>query len=130
MLYSPDSRAAPHSASVGSSTNAAWISEGAEQAIEYCWRGKAVLEPCRRKPIVAERFFDESGGMQSCSMRRSAGESKGLGARPPEALLRHVRFRIAGRGDGQRVVISLGEKHSFPLESVFGYLHSDPFVRF
>ena len=38
---------------------------GAEQAVEYIVAGRAVLGAVpTQKTIIAERFFDESGGMQ------------------------------------------------------------------
>ena len=48
--------------------------------------------------VVAERFFDEAGGMQlviSCSVRR-AHQSR-LGPRAAQTILPHVQFRTAGR---------------------------------
>ncbi len=38
---------------------------GASQAVDYIWTGRAALGAVpTQKVVVAERFFDESGGMQ------------------------------------------------------------------
>ena len=49
----------------GSRRNAASIASGAEQAVEYIVAGRSVLGAVpTQATIIAERFFDESGGMQ------------------------------------------------------------------
>ena len=72
----------------------AWLKEecglddsGAEQLIEYIVTGRAVLtEVPTQHTIIAERFFDEGGGMQLISMRPSAAASIGLGDWPCESV--------------------------------------------
>ncbi|QPD03939.1 MAG: DEAD/DEAH box helicase [Candidatus Nitrospira kreftii] len=99
---------------------------GAQQAIEYVLIGKAVLGAVPTQTlIVAERFFDESGGMQLVIHAPFGGrinKAWGLALRKRFCVTFDFELQAAATDNG--LVISLGEKHSFPLESVFGYLHS------
>ncbi len=100
---------------------------GAQQAIEYVLRGKTVLGvvPTQDR-IVAERFFDESGGMQLVIHAPFGGrinKAWGLALRKRFCVTFDFELQAAATDNG--LVISLGEKHSFPLDSVFGYLHSN-----
>jgi len=99
---------------------------GAQQAIEYVLTGKAVLGVVpTQDTIVAERFFDESGGMQLVLHAPFGGRINrawGLALRKRFCVTFDFELQAAATDNG--LVISLGEKHSFPLESVFGYLHS------
>lgn len=99
---------------------------GAEQAVEYVLAGKAILGTVpTQDTIVAERFFDESGGMQLVIHAPFGGRINrawGLALRKRFCVTFDFELQAAATDNG--LVISLGEKHSFPLESVFGYLHS------
>jgi ATP-dependent Lhr-like helicase len=100
---------------------------GAQQVIEYVLAGKAVLGVVpTQDTIVAERFFDESGGMQLVIHAPFGGrinKAWGLALRKRFCVTFDFELQAAATDNG--LVISLGEKHSFPLESVFGYLHSN-----
>ena len=100
---------------------------GAQQAIEYVLMGKAVLGVVpTQETVVAERFFDESGGMQLVIHAPFGGrinKAWGLALRKRFCVTFDFELQAAATDNG--LVISLGEKHSFPLESVFGYLHSN-----
>ncbi|MGE3977025.1 MAG: DEAD/DEAH box helicase [Nitrospira sp.] len=100
---------------------------GAQQAVEYVLMGKAVLGAVpARDTVVAERFFDESGGMQLVIHAPFGGrinKAWGLALRKRFCVTFDFELQAAATDNG--LVISLGEKHSFPLESVFGYLHSN-----
>ncbi len=100
---------------------------GAQQVIEYVLAGKAVLGVVStQETIVAERFFDESGGMQLVIHAPFGGrinKAWGLALRKRFCVTFDFELQAAATDNG--LVISLGEKHSFPLESVFGYLHSN-----
>jgi ATP-dependent Lhr-like helicase len=102
-------------------------SRGAQQVIEYVLAGKAVLGVVpTQETIVAERFFDESGGMQLIIHAPFGGrinKAWGLALRKRFCVTFDFELQAAATDNG--LVISLGEKHSFPLESVFGYLHSN-----
>lgn len=99
---------------------------GAQQAIEYVLAGRAVLGTVpTQETVVAERFFDESGGMQLVIHAPFGGrinKAWGLALRKRFCVAFDFELQAAATDNG--LVISLGEKHSFPLESVFGYLHS------
>lgn len=100
---------------------------GAQQAIEYVLAGKSVLGTApTQDTIVAERFFDESGGMQLVIHAPFGGRINrawGLALRKRFCVTFDFELQAAATDNG--LVISLGERHSFPLESVFGYLHSN-----
>ena len=99
---------------------------GAQQAVEYVLSGRSVLGTVpTQATIVAERFFDESGGMQLVIHAPFGGrinKAWGLALRKRFCVTFDFELQAAATDNG--LVISLGEKHSFPLESVFGYLHS------
>ena len=100
---------------------------GAQQAIEYVLAGKTVLGAIpTQETVVAERFFDESGGMQLVIHAPFGGrinKAWGLALRKRFCVTFDFELQAAATDNG--LVISLGEKHSFPLESVFSYLHSN-----
>ena len=100
---------------------------GAQQAVEYVLTGKMVLGTVpTQDTIVAERFFDESGGMQLVIHAPFGGrinKAWGLALRKRFCVTFDFELQAAATDNG--LVISLGEKHSFPLESVFSYLHSN-----
>jgi len=100
---------------------------GAQQVIEYVLAGKAVLGVVPTQDcIVAERFFDESGGMQLVIHAPFGGrinKAWGLALRKRFCVTFDFELQAAATDNG--LVVSLGEKHSFPLESVFSYLHSN-----
>ena len=99
---------------------------GAEQAVCYVLAGQAVLGTVpTQETIVAERFFDESGGMQLVIHAPFGGRINrawGLALRKRFCVTFDFELQAAATDNG--IVISLGERHSFRLESVFGYLHS------
>lgn len=99
---------------------------GAEQAVAYVTTGIAMLGTVpTQDTIIAERFFDESGGMQLVLHAPFGGRINrawGLALRKRFCVTFDFELQAAATDNG--LVISLGEKHSFPLESVFGYLHS------
>jgi ATP-dependent Lhr-like helicase len=100
---------------------------GAEQAVAYVAAGVAVLGtvPTQRR-IVAERFFDESGGMQLVIHAPFGGRINrawGLALRKRFCVTFDFELQAAATDNG--IVISLGETHSFPLDSIFGFLHSN-----
>ncbi|HET9001969.1 MAG TPA: DEAD/DEAH box helicase [bacterium] len=95
---------------------------GARQVAAYVAETTAALGvvPSQRT-IVAERFFDESGGMQLVLHAPFGGRitrAWGLALRKRFCLTFDFELQAAATDDG--LVLSLGEQHSFPLESVFG----------
>ena len=74
--------------------------------------------------IVAERFFDESGGMQLVLHTPFGGRINrawGLALRKRFCVNFDFELQAAATDDG--IVISLTDRHSFPLDTVFSYLH-------
>ena len=100
---------------------------GAEQAIEYVKNGVAMLGALpTEKTIVAERFFDEAGGMQlviHSPFGSRINRAWGLALR--KRFCRTFNFELQAAATDNGIVISLGEQHSFPLEIVFGFLHAE-----
>jgi len=97
---------------------------GAEQLVAYLAETIAVLGtvPTQRR-IVAERFFDEAGGMQLILHTPFGGRINrawGLALRKRFCVNFDFELQAAATDDG--IVLSLGEQHSFPLESVFGFV--------
>jgi ATP-dependent helicase Lhr and Lhr-like helicase len=107
-------------------TECALDQRGAEQAVAYVVSGQAVLGTVpTQETVVAERFFDESGGMQLVIHAPFGGRINrawGLALRKRFCVTFDFELQAAATDNG--IVISLGERHSFPLESMFGFLHS------
>ncbi len=93
----------------------------AEQIVSYLADTRTVLGTVpSQRTIVAERFFDEAGGMQLVMHTPFGGRinrALGLALRKRFCVTFDFELQAAATDDG--VVISLGEQHSFPLESVF-----------
>ncbi|MGH7251363.1 MAG: Lhr family helicase, partial [Nitrospiraceae bacterium] len=100
---------------------------GAEQAVAYVAAGRAVLGTVpTHQTIIAERFFDEGGGMQLVLHAPFGGRLNrawGLALRKRFCVTFDFELQAAATDEG--IVISLGERHSFPLESVFGFLRAE-----
>jgi ATP-dependent Lhr-like helicase len=101
-------------------------SRAAQQAVAYLAAGRAALGALPRKDlIVAERFFDEGGGMQLVLHAPLGGRINrawGLALRKKFCVSFDFELQAAATDDG--IVISLGQPHSFPLETVFGFVPS------
>ena len=100
---------------------------GAEQAVAYVRAGVASLGavPSRRM-VVAERFFDEGGGMQlvlHAPLGARINRAWGLALRKRFCRSFNVELQAAATDNG--IVISLAEQHSFPLEVVFRFLRPE-----
>jgi ATP-dependent helicase Lhr and Lhr-like helicase len=76
--------------------------------------------------VVAERFFDESGGMQLVIHAPFGGRiNRAWGLTLRKRFCRGFGFELQAAANEEAVVLSLGPQHSFPLEEVFDYLHPD-----
>ena len=98
---------------------------GAEQIVAYVNETRAMLGcvPTVDR-VVAERFFDESGGMQLVLHTPFGGRINrawGLALRKRFCVNFDFELQAAATDDG--IVISLTDRHSFPLDTVFSYLH-------
>jgi ATP-dependent helicase Lhr and Lhr-like helicase len=100
---------------------------GAEQAIEYVVTGRAVLGAVpTTNTIIAERFFDEGGGMQlivHAPFGARINKAWGLSLRKRFCVSFNFELQAAATDNG--VNIALAEQHSFPLADVFHYLHEN-----
>ncbi len=98
---------------------------GAEQAALYVRAGAAALGAMPTQgTIVAERFFDEGGGMQlvvHAPFGARINRAWGLSLR--KRFCRSFNFELQAAATDNGIVISLGEQHSFPLELVFSFLN-------
>jgi len=96
----------------------------AEQIVSYFAETAAVLGVIpTQQTIVAERFFDEAGGMQLVLHTPFGGrinKAWGLALRKRFCLTFDFELQAAATDDG--IILSLGEQHSFPLESVFSFV--------
>jgi len=99
---------------------------GAEQIVAYLSQTVAVLGCVpTQHTIVAERFFDEAGGMQLVLHTPFGGRVNrawGLALRKRFCLTFDFELQAAATDDG--IVLSLGEQHSFPLDSVFSFVRT------
>ena len=97
---------------------------GAEQIIKYILTGIAVLGAVpSQEMIIAERFFDEGGGMQLVIHAPfGARINKAWGLALRKKFCRSFNFELQAAATDNGLNISLGEQHSFPLADVFRYL--------
>ncbi len=99
---------------------------GAEQAVAYIVEGRAVLRAVpTQQTVIAERFFDESGGMQLVIHAPFGGRiNKAWGLALRKRFCRSFNFELQAAATDNGLNISLGEQHSFPLADVFHFLQS------
>src|SRR5205823_5224585 len=99
---------------------------GAEQAALYIRAGAAALGAVpSHQTVVAERFFDEGGGMQlilHAPFGARINRAWGLSLR--KRFCRTFNFELQAAATDNGIVISLGEQHSFPLALVFEFLNT------
>lgn len=109
----------------------AWLMEncgvcagGAHQLIHYVVMGRTVLGAVPTKTtIVAERFFDDGGGMQLILHAPFGGRiNKAWGLALRKRFCRGFNFELQAAATDNGINISLAEQHSFPLADVFQFL--------
>jgi len=112
----------------------AWLKEecglddaGAEQIIEYILQGRAVLGSVpTQQTIIAERFFDEGGGMQLIIHAPFGGRiNKAWGLALRKRFCRSFNFELQAAATDNGLNIALAEQHSFPLADVFQFLQAE-----
>ncbi len=100
---------------------------GAEQAVLYVRAGAAALGALPTVgTVVAERFFDEGGGMQlvlHSPFGARINRAWGLALR--KRFCRSFNFELQAAATDNGIVISLSDQHSFPLELVFKFLSKE-----
>jgi ATP-dependent Lhr-like helicase len=131
----------PHTSPVGFSATqpdvaaaVAWLKDecglddsGAEQAIEYILQGRAVLGAVPTPhTVIAERFFDEGGGMQLVIHAPFGGRiNKAWGLALRKRFCRSFNFELQAAATDNGLNIALAEQHSFPLIDVFNFLQAE-----
>jgi ATP-dependent Lhr-like helicase len=97
---------------------------GAEQAVEYVLAGRSALGAMpTQDTVVAERFFDEAGGMQLVIHAPfGARINKAWGLALRKRFCRTFNFELQAAATDNGLVLSLSDQHSFPLDLVFSFL--------
>ncbi len=99
---------------------------GAKQALAYVSAGTRELGALpSQTTVVAERFFDQAGGMQlilHAPFGSPITRAWGLALR--KRFCRTFNFELQAAATDNGLVLSLREQHSFPLESVFAFLRA------
>lgn len=94
------------------------------QVAEYLAQSKRILGTLPDDgTLVLERFFDESGGMQlvvHSPFGSRVNRAWGLALR--KRFCRQFNFELQAAATEEGILLSLGPRHSFPLEDVFRYL--------
>jgi ATP-dependent helicase Lhr and Lhr-like helicase len=97
------------------------------QAVSYLAAARAALgELPTRETVVLERFFDEAGGMQlviHSPFGSRVNRAWGLALR--KRFCRAFNFELQAAATEDAIVLSLTTAHSFELEAVARYLHSN-----
>ncbi|MBD8898662.1 DEAD/DEAH box helicase [Rhodanobacter sp. DHG33] len=112
----------------------AWLRDGlglgeaaAQQLVDYFAAAKAALGVLpTQSTLVFERFFDESGGTQlviHAPFGSRINRAWGLALR--KRFCRQFNFELQAAATEDAIVLSLSTSHSFPLEEVARYLHSN-----
>ena len=97
-----------------------------QQLVAYLAAGRAALGALPRKNLlIAERFFDEGGGMQLVLHAPLGGRiNRAWGLALRKKFCRSFDFELQAAATDDGIVISLGQPHSFALETVFGFVPS------
>ncbi|MDA1188679.1 MAG: DEAD/DEAH box helicase, partial [Chloroflexi bacterium] len=98
--------------------------EAAEQACAYLVEGIRIIGTVpTKKRIVAERFFDESGGMQLVVHSPYGSRiNRAWGMALRKEICRTFDFELQAAATEDGLNFSLGPSLSFPLEDVFKYV--------
>jgi ATP-dependent Lhr-like helicase len=101
--------------------------EAARQLVDYLARTLQALGAMpTQQCIVMERFFDESGGMQlviHSPFGSRVNRAWGLALR--KRFCRQFNFELQAAATEDAIQLSLSTAHSFPLDEVARYLHSN-----
>ncbi|HEY2729091.1 MAG TPA: DEAD/DEAH box helicase, partial [Polyangia bacterium] len=100
---------------------------GAELVRDYLLAGRAALGAVpTQKRVIAERFFDEGGGMQLVIHAPFGGRiNRAWGMALRKRFCRSFDFELQAAATDDGIVLSLGTQHSFPLETVFEMLRPE-----
>ncbi|HXZ08351.1 MAG TPA: ATP-dependent DNA helicase, partial [Paraburkholderia sp.] len=99
----------------------------ARQIVEYLARARAALSVLpTQDTLVMERFFDESGGTQlviHAPFGSRLNRAWGLALR--KRFCRTFNFELQAAATEDAIILSLTGSHSFVLDEVWRYLHSN-----
>jgi len=99
----------------------------AEQLVEYLARARQTLGALpSQDTLLMERFFDESGGTQliiHSPFGSRINRAWGLALR--KRFCRTFNFELQAAASEDAIVLSLSTSHSFELDDVWRYLHSN-----
>jgi ATP-dependent helicase Lhr and Lhr-like helicase len=97
---------------------------GAEQVVDHIVAGRVVLGTVpTQQTVIAERFFDEGGGMQLVIHAPFGGRiNKAWGLALRKRFCRSFNFELQAAATEDGLNIALAEQHSFPLGDVFRFL--------
>lgn len=97
---------------------------GAEMVVRYLAAAHAALGALPTQDVlVAERFFDEVGGMQLVVHAPfGARINRAFGLALRKRFCASFDFELQAAASDEGVLLSLGPQHSFPLEAVFEFL--------
>ena len=98
----------------------------AEQILAYHQSGLRMLGAVpTQRTVIAERFFDEAGGMQLVIHSPFGGRiNRAWGLALRKRFCVSFDFELQAAATDEGLVLSLGERHSFPLETVWSLLQS------
>ena len=90
---------------------------GALQIVNYLAAGQLALGALpTQKTLIAERFFDEAGGMQLIVHAPfGARLNRGFGLALRKSFCRTFDFELQAAARDDAILLSLGPQHSFPL---------------
>lgn len=99
---------------------------GAVQAVNYLRQAKEALGALpTQDTLIAERFFDEGGGMQLVLHAPFGGRrNRAFGLALRKRFCAGFNFELQAAATDDGILLSLGPQHSFPLDSVFRFLAS------
>ena len=121
----PEGSGNPAEAAAEGAEEGPWVA--AHQLVEYLAEAKRMLGSLpSQRTIVAERFFDEAGGMQlviHAPFGSRVNRAWGLALR--KRFCRQFNFELQAAATEDALLLSLGPQHSFPLETVFRFLSPD-----
>ncbi|HKE19332.1 MAG TPA: DEAD/DEAH box helicase [Kofleriaceae bacterium] len=98
----------------------------ADQLVAYLAASQSALGllPSQRT-VIAERFFDQGGGMQLVLHAPFGGRiNRAWGLALRKRFCRSFNFELQAAATDEGIVLSLGQTHSFPLAEVFEFLRS------
>ncbi len=100
--------------------------EAAEQLAEYLGAAQAALGQLpTHEVLVAERFFDEAGGMQLVIHSTYGSRlNRAFGLALRKRFCRAFNFELQAAATEDAIILSLGPTHSFPLAEIRDFLHA------